>query len=123
MNANKDHFLKRASYLLAFSICLTFVAAADAAAHTVDFRPGFVEVHHLSGRARPLPGWLRRNREFAHWYWHSRHRFQRHVSWHTLYHLYLRELRHRRHARLVYDDHHYARGYRSYYKKWRKRNY
>jgi hypothetical protein len=123
MNANTSHVIKRTIYLVAFGICLTLVAETDASAHTVDFRPGFAEVRYVHSRARSFPGWLRRNRDFQHWYWHSRYRFKRHLNWHRLYHIYLLDRRHRRPARVVYDDHYYDHGYRSYYKKRYKRKY
>lgn len=123
MNTNMSHVMKRTIYLLAFGICLTIVGAADASAHTVDFRPGFMEVHYVHGRARPFPGWLRRNRDFQHWYWHSHYQFKRHLNWHRLYRIYLIDQRHRRHSRIVYDDHYYDRGHRSYYRKRNKRRH
>ncbi len=123
MNAVTSHFMKRTIVALAFGACVMFIAAPDARAHAIDFRPAFVEVHYGYARARQFPGWLRRDRDFQHWYWHSRYRFKRYLNWHRLYHIYLDDRRHRWHARTLRDHHYHEHGYRAYKKKHRRRNH
>lgn len=123
MNAVTSHIMQRTIYTLACAVSLTFIPQADTAAHTVDYRPGFVEVHYGYARARQFPGWLRRDREFQHWYWHSRYRFKRHLNWHRLYHMYLNDRRQHWHARRLLRHHHVDHGYRAYNKKHRKRDH
>lgn len=111
MNANTSHILKRTMLSLVFGICLTSVTAGDALAHDLGYRRGFITVHYAYGDTVPFPGWLRRDRDFQHWYWHSRYRYTRHLNWHGLYHLYLMDRRHRWHGRSRHDHHHDYRGY------------
>lgn len=123
MNAETSHFIKRTLCALAFGVCLMFIDLPDAKAHGIEFRPGFVEVHYGYARARHFPRWLRRNREFQHWYWHSHYRFSRHMNWHRLYHIYLNDRHHRWHSRRLNDHYYGDRGYRDYSKKHGKRDH
>ena len=123
MNEKMSHNMKRGFYALAFAVCLTFIALPDARAHTIDIRPGFVEVHYGYARVRHVPGWLRRDRDFQHWYSHSRYRFKRHLNWHRLYHIYLNDRRHRWHARRLHDHHFHDHDYRVRNKKNWKRHH
>jgi len=120
MNAIMSHFMKRTIVALAFGVCVMFIAAPDARAHVIDFRPAFVDVHYGHARARHFPGWLRSNHGFQHWYWHSRYRFKRHLTWHRLYHFYLSDRHYRRHVRRLHDHYYDDHGYRPYYKKHKK---
>jgi hypothetical protein len=123
MNAITSHFMKRTIVTLAFGVCVMFIAAPDARAHAIDFRPAFVEVHYGHAGARHFPGWLRRKHGFQHWYWHSGYRFKRHLNWHRLYHIYLDDRRHYRHARRLHRHHHADHGYRAHNKKHRRHNH
>ena len=123
MNAKASHIMKRTIYALAFGVCVVFITVPDASAHGIEFRPGFVEVHYPYATARHFPRWLRRNRGFQHWYWHSRYRFKRHMNWHRLYHAYLNDRHYRRYARRLHDHYYDHHGYRAYKKKRRKHNH
>lgn len=120
MNANTSHIMKRTNYALVFGVCVMLITQPDARAHTVDIRPGFVEVHYGYAMTRHFPGWLRRDRDFQHWYWHSRYRIKRHLNWHSLYHIYVNDRRQRWHARRLHRHHYLDYGYRAYSKKHRK---
>ncbi len=73
MNANMGHIMKRTICSLSLGIGLFLVSAADALAYEIQYRPHIVHDHYEYGRTRFLPRWLKRNREFQHWYQHSRY--------------------------------------------------
>ncbi len=122
MNSHSSRLVKRMMRVLAFGFCLAFVAVAESGAHPIGVRPGLVAVHPGYAGTRYFPGWLRRNRDFQHWYRHSRYRLRQHHDWHRLYHLYLIDRHHYRRGRYYHrrhDDHgpgpcYGKRGYRHY---------
>ncbi len=117
MNATMSPFMQRTIFSLVFGICLVMLGAADASAHQVEYRPFVVHDSYVHSRIPSLPRWLRRDREFRRWYWHSHYRFRRHLSWHRLYDIYRFESRHRWHGRRIYDKVYRYHGHRSYYPK------
>ena len=117
MSANIGHIMKRTICSLSLGIGLFLVSAADASAHEIQYRPYIAYDHHEYGRTRLLPRWLKRNREFQHWYRHSHYRLTRHMSWHTLYDVYRFERRHRLRSRTFYGKVYHHNGYRSYQRK------
>jgi len=123
MNANMGHIMTRTICSLSLGIGLFLVSAADASAHEIQYRPHIVHDHYEYGRTRLLPRWLKRNREFQHWYLHSRYRFMRRMTWHRVYDLYLFERRYRRSHRKYYGKVHRDNGYRTYQKMWKKRKH
>ena len=116
MNAKSSHIMKRTFLSLAFGICLLLVGTPDASAHWVGHRPPVVK-NYVPGRSVFFPAWLRRNRDFQHWYWHNRYRFKRHVSWIRLYDIYRFEKRFYRFGGRYYQRHYADRGYITYYRK------
>lgn len=122
MNAHKSHIVNRTIRVLALGFCLAFVAVPESEAHTIGIRPGFVEVDFGYAGTRYLPGWLYRDRDFRHWYWHRRYHFRRHHDWRRLYHLYLTDRRHHRHG-WYYHDHYQYHKVRPKYRKRRNRAY
>lgn len=117
MNATMSHTLRRAILLPAFAICLAFAALPDARAHSIEIRTGLVEMHYGYARASFFPAWLRRNRDFHRWYWHSHYRYRQHLDWHRLYHIYLYDRRYHGHRRIVDNHHYYDRRYGRSYRK------
>ena len=88
MSANMSHFMTRMICSLIFGAGLFILSAADASAHRIGYRPYYVHDHYVHARTMSFPGWLRRNREFQHWYRHCHYRLTRHMSWHRLYDVY-----------------------------------
>lgn len=123
MNANMIQIMKRTICSLSFGICLSFVSAADASAHDVEYRPHIAYDNYVYGRSRSIPGWLKRNREFRHWYMHSRYRFMHYVTWHRVYDRYRFEQRYRWHNGKFHGKVYRDDGYRTYQRKWKKRRY
>ena len=84
-------------------------------------KPGYglyVDVHYRHGyqRSKRMPRWLRRHHHFKHWYWNSRVRYQRHLSWHDVYRIYqYRVSHHYRWKERRYRDRHYDRYERRYW--------
>ena len=123
MNANTSLIMKRTICSLIFGACLFLAGAPDASAHNTGHRQYIVHDNYVYGRTRSVPGWLKRNREFQHWYLHSRNRFMRRMTWRRIYDLYLFEQRHRRVHRKHYGNVYRDNGYRTYQKEWKKRKY
>lgn len=117
MIANMGHIMRRTICSLSLGIGLFLVSAADASAHRIEYRPYIAHDHHVYSRTRSFPGWLRRNREFQHWYRHSHYRLTRHMSWHRLYDVYRFERRHRWHGRRIYDKGYRYNSDRTYQRK------
>lgn len=89
--------VKRTVLVAVSAAGLAVVPAPEAQAHGIVYRPGYVELHYAY--AVSYPGWLRRDRAFQRWYWHSPYRLKRHLGWQRLYHLYLDDWRYHRHMR------------------------
>ncbi len=123
MNANMSQIMKRTFCSLSFGICLFLLSAADASAHEVEYRPHIAYDHYVYGRTRSFPRWLRRNREFQHWYMHSRYRYMRRMTWHRIYDRYRFEQRYRWNNRKFHGKVYRDDGYRTYQKNWKKRKY
>ena len=123
MNANMSHIMKRTICSLSLGIGLFLVSAADTSAHEIQYRPHIAYDHHMYRRTRLLPRWLKRNREFRHWYSHSQYRFAYRMTWHRVYDLYLVERRYRGSHRKYYGKVHRDNGYRTYQKVWKKRKH
>ena len=123
MNTNTSLIKKRTTWSLILGACLFLAGAPDASAHDTGYRPYVVHDSYVYGRTRSFPVWLKRNRDFRHWYLHSRYRFMRHTAWHRVYDLYLIERRYQRNHRMHYSDVHRDHRFRSYKKKWKKRKY
>ena len=123
MNANTSHIMKRTICSLVFGVCLVMLSAADASAHGIEYRPYFVQDYYVHKGARSFPSWLRRNREFQHWYWHSHYRLKRHMSWRRLYDIHRHERRHRLHSRKFYGRVYRDTGHSHYYKRPKKRDH
>jgi hypothetical protein len=123
MNANLSHVMTRTICALIFGAGLFLVSAADAPAHEIQYRPHIVHDHYVYSRTRLLPRWLRRNREFRHWYSHSRYRFAHHLTWHRVYDRYRFEQHYRWNNRKFHGKVYRDDGYRSYQKKWQKRKH
>lgn len=117
MNANMSHFMTRMICSLIFGGGLFMLSAADASAHRIEYRPYIAHDYHVYSRTRSFPGWLRRNREFQHWYRHSHYRLTRHMSWHRLYDVYRFERRQRLRSRTFYGKVYHHNGYRTYQRK------
>ena len=94
---------------------LALLATPEAQAHTIEYRPGYAYAYYGAAGTRYFPRWLRKDRGFQHWYWHSRYRFKRHLSWNRLYRMYRYE---RRFARIHYDYHYDDRGYYKRKRRW-----
>ena len=123
MNAKLSHVMTRAICALIFGAGLFLVSAADASAHEIQYRPPIVHDHYVYGRTRLLPRWLKRNREFRHWYSHSRYRFAHHLTWHRIYDRYRFEQHYRWNNRRFHGKVYRDGGYRTYQKAWKKRKY
>ncbi len=123
MNANMGHIMKRTICSLSLGIGLFLVSAADASAHEIQYRPHIVHDHYVYGRTRLLPRWLKRNREFRHWYSHSQYRFAHHLTWHRIYDRYRFEQHYRWTNRKYHGQVYRDYGYRGHQKKWRKRKH
>lgn len=108
-----NQIMKRITQGLALSLIVlagsSIVAVPEAAAH--GFKESRFAGYHDYGYRRPLramPRWLRRNRDFRHWYFHLPHRLQRRMSWGRLYDLYLFDTR---------------RPHRSWYRRYERRRF
>ena len=123
MNANMSLVMKRTIYSLLVGSCFILLSAADASAHGVEYRPHIAHGSYVHGRTRFFPAWLKRNREFQRWYWHSHYRLERRVSWRRLYDIYRFERRHRWNSRRYYNRVYRDEVYRPYYKIRRKRKH
>lgn len=121
MNATMSHIMKRTICSLIFGAGLFLLSAADASAHEVEYRPHIAYDHYVYSRTRSFPRWLRRNREFQHWYMHSRYRYVRRMTWHGVYDRYRIEQRYRRNHRKFHSKVYRDDGYRTYQKVWKKR--
>ena len=108
MNVNTNRIMTRTIFLLV-------LAAANASAHEVEYRPYYVQSHYVDARSRFYPAWLRRNREFQRWYMRNQYRFQRHIGWHRLFDIYRFEKRRQWHGRRIYARHYRDYDYRPYY--------
>lgn len=123
MNVTTSLNMKRMTFSLIVGACLFLASAPDASAHGTEYRPYIVNDHYVVGRIRHFPTWLRRDRDFQHWYLHSRYRFTRRMSWHRIYDLYIFERRYHRHKRKYYGNVYRDYRYRTHQKKWKKRNH
>jgi hypothetical protein len=123
MKTNTSLIKKRTICSLIFGVCLFLAGVPDASAHDSGYRPYVAHDDYVYGRTRSFPAWLKRNREFRHWYLHSRYRFTRHMVWHRIYDLYLFERRYHRNHRRYYSDVYRDHDYRRHQKKWKKRKY
>ena len=117
MNANMSHFMTRMTCSLIFGAGLFLLSAADASAHRMEYRRYIAHDHYVHGRTRSFPRWLRRNRDFRHWYLHSRYRFADRTTWHRIYDLYRLERRYHRHNRKFYGKVYHHNGYRTYHRR------
>lgn len=123
MNANTSRIMKRTICSLVSCVCLVLLSATDASAHGIEYRPYFVQDYYVHKGTRSFPRWLRRHREFQHWYRHSHYRVTRRMSWRRLYDIYRYERRHRLHSRKFYGKVYRDAGQGHYYMKPKKRSY
>jgi hypothetical protein len=76
---------------------LLLLDSPEAAAHNevrIAYQPSH---HHLDlRRSQQMPGWLKRDKAFRHWYRHTRLRKHRHLTWHRLFDIYRWEANDRR---------------------------
>jgi hypothetical protein len=106
MNATINRPTGRLAVLLVCASALLTAMAEPASAHKIEFRPP-VSHHYYYQHGRPFvfPPWLRKDREFQHWYVHSDYRYVRGADWRLLYDLYL------------YDTRRLKRGYKHFHGK------
>lgn len=95
---------------------LLLLDAPEAAAHNdvrITYQPSAYYQFDVR-RTHRMPYWLKRNREFRHWYKHTRLRRHRHLTWHRLFDIYRWETidrrKHRRSNRFA-RNHDYYRHY------------
>jgi len=117
MNAIGNHILTRTISLLIIGTCLFLAGTADAAAHQTEHRTYVVQYHYTHGQKKASPSWLRRNRDFQHWYLHSRYRSMHRLSWQRLYDIYRIEKRYRLRSRKHHGKKYRDYGYREYRNK------
>ena len=123
MNSKFSDIMKRATGSLCVGICLFLVSAVDASAHEIEYRPPIVHDHYGYARTMSFPGWLRRNRDFQHWYMRSRYRFMRRMTWNDVYERYRFEQRYRWNNRRYHTNVYHDDGYRTHKKWWKRRKY
>ncbi|MDJ0938956.1 MAG: hypothetical protein QNJ00_04260 [Woeseiaceae bacterium] len=73
-------------------------------------------------RSHEMPRWLRRKPAFRHWYWNTRYKRNRSLSWPRLYDIFLWERRHGRYYGRRHDGHYDRHGgnYRDHYDRPRR---
>ncbi|MGI9235735.1 MAG: hypothetical protein ACR2RD_19050 [Woeseiaceae bacterium] len=97
---------------------LLLLDAPEAAAHNdirISYQPSAYYQIDVR-RTHRMPYWLKRNKEFRHWYRHTRLRRQRHLTWHRLFDIYRWETVDRRKHRRA---HRIARNHDYYRYHWR----
>ena len=123
MNLLRSHILQRTISSLIIGTSLFLAGATDASAHKTDYRSYVVHRQYSSSHTRTFPGWLRRDREFQHWYLNTRYRAMPRLSWQRLYNIYCFDKRYRLQSHRFYGEAYRDYGYRSYQRKSKKRKH
>lgn len=116
MNAN--HPVKRLVWSFVLTVGLAAGVLQQANAHEQGHRYPAHRYHYaVPDRHYRFPRWLRHDTAFKRWYWRSgndRIRRFRHLGWHRVYDIYLRDRRYHKKRRYWYGDAYYdhRRGYR-----------
>lgn len=91
-----------------------FIDVSPATAHpAADHARGYAHGYHFEERRRhQMPRWLKRNKQFRHWYRHTPLRHYRQIRWRQLFEIYRWERRYFRTGRRLddrnFDRHHYG---------------